>query len=196
MDFLLRFGAVCGALCGVFIAVPGAIEAFTGETAPTSFVLGLAPALAAPLLTAIHLAQRHAAGRLGAVGYAVNLIALGLFGGAAYTLNLALYYLDDAVVDDLLDGPTRVALLGSAAVFVVGTVIFAIAMIQARVLPRVPAWGYAVALPVFALLGPLPDSPLTSGLHVLVGVTLGWLSVALWTPLAVPGERPVAHSVA
>jgi hypothetical protein len=196
MDFLLRFGAVCGVLCGVFIAVPGAIEAFTGETAATSFVLGLAPALAAPLLTAIHLAQHRRAGRLGTTGYAVNLIGLGLFGGATYALNLALFYPDDAVVEDLLDGPTRVALLGSAVVFVAGTVLFAISMVRARVLPRVPAWSYGVALPLFALLGPLPDSPLTSGLYVLVGITLGWLARPLWTPLKIPGERPVAHAVA
>jgi hypothetical protein len=32
---------------------------------------------------------------------------------------VALFYLDDAVVDDLA-GPTRIALLGSAMVFVVG----------------------------------------------------------------------------
>jgi hypothetical protein len=94
-------------------------------------------------------------------------------------LNLALFYLDDAVVEDLLDGPTRVALLGSAAVFVTGTVLFAISMVRARVLPRVPARSYGVALPLLALLGPLPDSPLTSGLHVLVGITLGWLATAL-----------------
>jgi hypothetical protein len=59
------------------------------------------------------------------------------------------------------------------------------------VLPRAPAWAYGIALPLFALLAPLPDSPLTSGLHVLVGLTLGWLSMALastYTPRKIIGR--------
>jgi hypothetical protein len=134
--------------------------------------------LAIPLLTALHLGQLRPAGRLGSVGYAVNLIGLGLFGGAAFTLNMALYYLDDAIIDDLAT-PTRVALLASAAVFVVGTVIFGAAMIRARVYPRPAAWAYTIALPLFALAAPVPDSPLTSGLHVIVGATLVWLATAV-----------------
>ena len=199
MTFLLRFGAFCGVLSGLFIALPGAIEAFTGETAATSFVLGLSPALAIPLLTALHLGQLRTAGRLGSAGYAVNLIGLGLFGGAAFTLNMALYYLDDSIVDDLAT-PTRVAILGSAAVFVVGTVLFGAAMVRARVYPRPAAWMYAIAFPVFALAAPLPDSPLTSALHVIVGGTLVWLSTVLFSNLRALGEteswsRPV-HAVA
>ena len=178
MTSLLRLGAGCGVLSGSFIALPGAVEAFTGETAPTSFVIGLSPALAVPLLMALHLAQLRAAGRLGAVGFAVNVVGLGLFGGAAFTLNLVLFYLDDAVVDDLAV-QTRLALLGSAAVFVVGSVLFGLAMIRAKVHPRPAAWIYTIALPVFALAAPLPDSPLTSAVHVVVGATLVWLSVTL-----------------
>jgi hypothetical protein len=184
MTFLLRFGAACGALSGLFIAVPGAVEAFTGETAATSFVLGLSPALALPLLTALHVGQARAAGRLGAVGYAVNVLGLGLFGGAAYALNLALFYVDGEPA-----GPTRIALLGSVLFFIVGTILFAIAMIRAGVYPRAAAWAYGIALPLFAFAGRLPDTPLTSGLHVVVGATLVWLAAALWTMLkATEGE--------
>jgi hypothetical protein len=189
MTFLIRFGAACGVLCGLFIGLPGAIEAFTGETGPTSFVLGLAPALAIPMITALHLRQQPAGSRLGNAGYAVNLIGLGLFGGAAYTLNLALFYLDDAVVEELAT-PTTLALFGSALVFVAGSLMFGIAMLRARVHPRVPVWAYVTALPLFALAGPLPDSPLTSGLHVLVGATLVWLSASLRRPPAVPPAAP------
>jgi len=180
MDFLLRFGAVCGVLCGLLIGVPGAVEAFTGETAPTSFVLGLSPALAAPLLTALHLTQQRAAGRFGSVAYAANLLGIGLFGGAAFTLNMALFYLDDAELAEVLAGPPRFALLGSVLVFAVGTLLMAVAMVRARVLPRVPAWAYAPALILFAGAARLPDTPLTSALHVVVGLILGWLSVAVW----------------
>jgi hypothetical protein len=190
MTFLLRFGAVCGALCGLFLAVPGAVEAFTGETAATSLVLGISPALAMPLLTAMHLGQLRATGRLGTVGYAVNVIGLGLFGGAAFTLNMALFYLDDAVVEDLAT-QTRLALLGSALVFTVGTVLFGLATVRARVYPRPAAWSYTIAFPVFALAGPLPDSVLTSALHVVVGATLVWLATALWALIPVEREAGI-----
>jgi hypothetical protein len=179
MVSLLRFGSVSGLLCGLSIAAPGAVEAFTGETFATSAVLGVSPALAPPLLVALHLRQAGVAGRLGAVGYAVNLLGLGLFGGAAFALNLALVHLDAAVLAELLAGPTRLALLGSAVVFVAGSALFGVAMVRARVFPRPPAVAYVVALPAFALLAPLPDTPLTSGLHVVVGLTLIWLSLSL-----------------
>jgi len=51
-----------------------------GETAATSFVIGLGvAAFAAPALTGIYLRQSAIAGRFGAVAYAVNLVGLGLF---------------------------------------------------------------------------------------------------------------------
>ena len=139
---------------------------------------GLRPAAADRRSTC---ASAAPAGRFGAVAYAVNLVGLGLFGGAAFALNLVLFFLDDAVVDGLMAGPTRFALLASALVFVVGTVLFGVSMVRARVYPRVPAVGYAVALTVFALLAPLPDTPLTSGVHVLACVSLVWLSATLWS---------------
>ncbi|UUU23643.1 hypothetical protein [Streptomyces sp. DSM 40750] len=175
-----RAGALCGVLSGLLIALPGLVEAFTGETSATSVPLALAPAFALPLLTALHLRQGPAAGSLGKIAATMNLIGLGLFGGAAFASNLVLFYLDEDVVDETLTGPTVPALIGSAAVFAVGCALFGAAMIRARVFPRVPSWGYAVILPLFAFLTALPDSPLTSALHVLVGVILVWLSAALW----------------
>jgi hypothetical protein len=65
-----------------------------------------------------------------------------------------LFYLDEAVVNDLLDGPTNLAALGSAVVFVVGTILFSVSMLRARVLPRIPAAGYGVTFTLLALLAP------------------------------------------
>src|SRR5690348_4612846 len=120
MDILLRLGAVSGVLCGVLTGVPGGIEAVTGETAPTSFLIGLAPAFGLPLLVALYASLGRPAGRFGPVAYTVNLIGLGLFGAAAFTKDEALYFLPPSAVTALLGGPTRVALLLSALVFVVG----------------------------------------------------------------------------
>ncbi|MEJ3744430.1 hypothetical protein WEI85_14180 [Actinomycetes bacterium KLBMP 9797] len=175
MTFLLRLGTLCGVVSGLFIALPGAVEAFTGETAPTSVVLALSPALAAPLLTALYLGQARAGGRLAAIGYAVNIIGLGLFGGAAFTLNAAVYFLDDPV----LAGTTRALLLGSVALLVTGCVLFGLAMVRARVYPAAAAWAYTVVLPVFAFGARLPESVLTSALHVAAGATLIWLATAV-----------------
>lgn len=192
MTSLLRFGAISGMLAGLLIALPSAVEIATGETAATSFALGLSPALGIPLVIALHLGQQPASGRLGSVAYAANVIGLGLFGGAAYALNVVLFHVDEAVVDDLPSLP-RLTLLGSAIVFSIGTVLFGLSMIRARVYPRVPAIGYAVAFPLIALLAPLPDTLLISGIHIVVGIALIWLSTALRTTsrAATPGQIAV-----
>lgn len=170
-----RVAVWCGVLAGVCIGLPGLVEAFTGETAVTSFVLGVSPALAIPLLVVL---ASGVAGVFGAVGYAVNLVGLGLFGGAAFSLNLVLFGADQSVLDSLLAGPTRFALLGSALVFAVGAILFGVAMVRARVHPRVAAVAYAVSLPALALAAPLPDSPLTSAVHVVAGASVAWLAVS------------------
>ncbi|MFJ8108936.1 hypothetical protein [Streptomyces sp. NPDC096132] len=188
-----RTGALCGVLSGLLIALPGLVEAFTGETSATSVPLALAPAFALPLLTALHQRQGPAAGSLGRIAAPLNLIGLGLFGGAAFASNLVLFYVDEDVVDEVLTGPTAPALIGSAAVFAAGCALFGAAMIRARLFPRIPSWGYAVVLPLFAFLTALPDSPLTSALHVLVGVILTWLSSALWR--TAPGAEHTTNRV-
>ncbi|MCC8250135.1 hypothetical protein [Saccharothrix luteola] len=183
MTFLLRFGAFCGTLSGLFIALPGAIEAFTGETTATSLVLGVSPALAAPLVTALHLKQPRTT--LGSVGYAANIVGLGLFGAAAYTVNIALFHLDQPT----LAAPTTAVLTASALIFALGTITFAISMIKSRVHPPIPVWTYAIALPVFTFATRLPDSLFTSALHVVVGGALVWLARSVY-----PANRPATTS--
>ena len=63
MQWLSRFGAVCGVILGLSLGVPGVVEAFTGETVVTSFVVGLGAAFGAPALYAYQLRQADAAGR-------------------------------------------------------------------------------------------------------------------------------------
>jgi hypothetical protein len=176
--WLQRFGAASGVILGLSIGVPGAIEAFTGETAATSLVLGLGVAFAAPAVTALYLHQRDRAGRFGAVAYAVNLLGLGLFTGVAFALNVVLFYLDDAQIAALKAGPTGPALQACGAVFVAGTLLFSASMLRAGVFPRVPAAGYGVALTLLAALAPLKDTPWTSLVHVAAAASVVWLSLA------------------
>ncbi|MEV8531455.1 hypothetical protein [Streptomyces sp. NPDC051211] len=169
-------GAVSGVLLALCLGVPGVVEAFTGETAATSIVIGLGTAFGAPAVTAFHFHQGAAAGRLGVLGYGLNLVGLGLFTGVAFALNLVVFFLDE----ETLPGPTRAAFLGSALVFVLGTVLFSASMVRARVFPRAAAWGYGVFLTLLAFAARLPDSPWTGVLHVLAAASLVRLSLAVW----------------
>lgn len=193
---LMRFSALCGIFSGLFIAIPGSIEGFTGKMTVTSFILGLSPALATPLFIALYQRHSDSAGGFGAAAYAVNLIGLGLFGGAAFTLDMALIHLSKPVLNHLKHGPTYLALLGSAAVFAIGAALFGVSLLRTRVHPRIPAWGYTVILPLFAASAPLPATPLKSALHLLAGATLIWLAASLWSasPSAAHHEVPApAH---
>lgn len=178
---LLRFGAACGVVLGLSIGVPGAVEAFTGETTATSLVIGLGVAFGPPALTAFFLLRGNGSGTFRAVAYGLNAIGLGLFAGVAFALNLVLFFLSDAVVEDVLDGPTGAVVRIAGLVFVAGTVLFGATMIRDRVFPAVPAWGYTVTLPLLALLAPLDDTPLTSAVHLLAAASLIWLSATVWT---------------
>ena len=182
---LARLGAWCGVAAGLTLGLPAAVEAVTGETPATGLVLALSPALAIPLLVVLHLRQAAVTGRSGAIAVTVNLVGLGLFGGAGFALNIVLVHLDEAAVRDLVRGPVLLAFLGSAVVFAAGTVLFGVATVRAGVLPRVPAIAYTVALPVLALAAPLPDNLATSALHVVSGAALVWLAAsAVGGPLA------------
>jgi hypothetical protein len=63
---------VCGIVLALSIGVPGAVEAFTGETAFTSAVIGLGTAFGVPAVLALHGHQAHASGRFGAVAFAAT----------------------------------------------------------------------------------------------------------------------------
>ena len=106
-------------------------------------------------------------------------------------------------MDDVLAGPTGPVIRIAGIVFVLGTVLFGAAMVRSRAFARVPVWGYTVTLPLLALLAPLPDTALTSAVHVLVAASLIWLSVTVWraagltsagTAAATTAGRPTARS--
>ncbi|MFI6098079.1 hypothetical protein ACIA8G_21175 [Lentzea sp. NPDC051213] len=172
--FLPRFGAVCGVILALSIGVPGAIEAFTGETAATSLVIGLGTVFGAPAVVAFHGHQAHASGRFGAFAYAANMLGLGLFTGVAFALNLVIFFQDQVAP------LTSVVLKVASLVFVLGTVLFGVSMVRAKVFPAVPAWGYGISFTLLAVFAALPDTPWSALLHVVCAAVLVWLSAAVW----------------
>ena len=169
----------------------GFISIFTGKTAGAAFVIALAPALAVPLLVAVY-HQRNAdvPGVFGPVAYGLNLLGLGLFGGAAFTIDTALFYLTAPVRDHLKHESTFAALLGSAALFAVGSVLFGVFLLRTRAYPRLLCWAYLVFPALLAVLSPLPDSPLKNAIHGLAGLAVAWLAVTLWRTTPARHSRP------
>jgi hypothetical protein len=190
MNFLNRFGMVGGILGGLATAIPGTIESFAGKAVPTSFVIGLSTFLALPMLSALYLSlpavNQPGRDRLVSAGYATAMVGTGLFGAAVYTLDIVLVRLDKTALKDTLQGTPRLALLGSILVFVIGTVLFGVSLLRSGRYPRLPVWGYTLALPGLAIGGALPYSPYKGILHVLSGASLIWLALRL------PGRSPSA----
>jgi hypothetical protein len=190
-EWLLRFGAVAGVIFGLSLGVPGIIEAFTGETTVTSFIVAVGvAAFGLPALFAFYLHQADVAGRFGAVAFAVNAIGLGLFAAGSFAFNLVLFFVDDAVSDAVLDGPTMWALLAGGLTFVVGNVLFGVSMVRSGVMPRPAAVGYGVALVMIAVLGSLDDSLISSLAHVVAAFSLTALSVRVWRRASTGGQKP------
>jgi hypothetical protein len=191
---LPRFSAASGLLAGLFLAVPGFISIFTGKTAGAAFLIALAPALGIPLLVAVfHQRNADVPGAFGPVAYGLNLIGLGLFSGAAFTIDTALFYVATPVKDHLKHEPTIVALLGSAAIFAVGAVLFGVFLLRTKAYPRLLCWAYIVFPGLLAALSPLPESPLKNAIHALAGLTIAWLAVTLWRTTARPASGSRSH---
>jgi len=193
---LPRFSAASGLLAGLFLAVPGFISIFTGKTAGAAFLIALAPAFGIPLLVAVfHQRNADLPGVFGPVAYGLNLIGLGLFSGAAFTIDTALFYVSTPVKDHLKHEPTVAALLGSAGLFAVGSVLFGVFLLRTGAYSKLLCWAYIVFPGLLAALSPLPESPLKNAVHALAGLTIAWLAVTLWrtTPARPPRSRSAAR---
>ncbi|WP_394613584.1 hypothetical protein JNUCC0626_27100 [Lentzea sp. JNUCC 0626] len=174
--YLPRFGAACGIVLALSIGVPGAVEAFTGETAFTSAVIGLGTAFGAPAVLALHGHQAHASGQFGAFAFAANLLGLGVFTGVAFALNLVIFFSPGPVAP-----LTALVLKAGSLVFVVGSVLFGVSLVRARVFPAVPSWGYGIGFVLLAVFAVLPDTPVSALVHVACAAVLVWLSVSVWS---------------
>jgi hypothetical protein len=137
-----------------------------------------ASALTLFTLTGLYLYQREPIGRVGLVGYGLNLVGLaGLF--AIEVITHAVFpYLSTATRDDLLAGPTRVWFLVIAVTFMAGVLIFGIVSLRARVYPAGASVLYLAGFVPAALRGIVPDPVYLAGLSV-GGIAVLWLSITL-----------------
>ncbi|WP_067530949.1 hypothetical protein [Nocardia crassostreae] len=178
---LLRLSAIGGLVCGAAIAFAGLTELVTGhKTTLTQLLNGGAAPFGIGLLVGLYLLQRNRLGRFGAVAFVVQFLGFAYFAGVAYTRNFVLVHLDRATVDELLETPARFAFLATAMTALLGTLLFAAALLRAGAVPRAATALYAIGLSLLCLTFLLP-APIVRVGHIVAGAGMIWLAAAVWS---------------
>jgi hypothetical protein len=189
---LYRFVGLAGLGCALLLFVNSARRGgilpengLTHAIAPFGALLGLFA------LTGLYLYQRAEAGRLGAVGFALN--AAGLAGAFAieYSIHFVFPYLGKDQVTSLVEGSTGRAFLVTAVVLITGVVLFGIASWRAGRLPAAAVGLYVIGMIPGSLRSAVPVPVYLLGL-VVAAIGVAWMSVPLLRSLSAPAPTPAA----
>jgi len=136
-------------------------------------------------LTGLYLYQREALGRWGLVGYLVNWFGIGAVAGLDYTRLFVLPFLERSITAELLAGPTRTVFFASALIFLAGVVIFGVAMLRGKVMPRLPILMYVIGFIPYSLPTLFPD-PVVRIAQIVGTLGIMGLGYVLWTATQEP----------
>lgn len=173
---LFRLSSVAGLLSSLAIITDNLLP----EGNAYNWVGVLSPVFGLLALTGLYLWQRESSGKLGVLGYTVNLLGMGLFVGLAFANAFMLPYLSGTVLKELFAGPTRWAFVAGGSIFLVGVILFGLATIKARTYPRLAAVLYMVGFIPISLQPLFPTIVITLG-GLMAGIGIAWFSYALWS---------------
>ena len=137
---LIRYGGMAAMLGGIVFMVDGLLGLANKDAQYLDVIFIVALVLVLVGLAGLHALQRDSYGRIGRVGFYTVVIAT-----LAQILGLAVLLAGSAALEWLIP-------IGSLAVLV-GFVLYGVATLQARVLPRWCVVGLIVGLPVTIALG-------------------------------------------
>ncbi|WP_143175570.1 hypothetical protein [Cryptosporangium aurantiacum] len=184
-----RLAGLAGLLTGVLLLFNDLRrEGLVPENAFTECIAPLPAVLALYAVTGLYLRQREPAGRLGLVGYALNLAGIAGLLIAEFASHYIFADLPMAEVDALLEGRARAGFLVIAAVFAVGVTLFSVASWRSRIYPRWAVGLYAAGFLLAAGRGAVPDLVVSLGFLLgSIGVLgLSWTLRRISTPEPVP----------
>jgi hypothetical protein len=192
---LLRWAGLAGVVGGVLVVVteivlwaiigdqPSSVAAASSTFFVTMTLQLLAAYLAFLALIGLYARQATESGGLGLASFVIASLGTALMIGALSAgafLTPAIAELAPQSLDALEAAPPGTALVGWISVelfFILGWILFGIASLRAKVVPRLAAWLLILAMVVmlvFDFIG-LPGS------GVVFGVALGWLGWWLWS---------------
>lgn len=179
---LIRTGAGCAAAAFVVVAGYEALNLALGypETGSGDAIVSAGHAVWMPLavfaLVGLYLRQETSTGRLGTAGFGLAVLGTMLL-GSIYVSDVILGSAIEAAAPEVFDEPTTtmiVSVVAGGAAFAVGHLLYAIATLRARSLPRPAAVVYLVGAVIgLAWIVGLP------GATVVLHAGMAWLGLAI-----------------
>ncbi len=181
---LIRIFAFAGFISTAILLVNAAKRAGIIPPSPfTQLAAPIAQIAAIGLVIGIYLLISRKAGALAASGAVISVTSLAGLVGVEFVLNLVFPYIGQDVVAVLRSGPLGIALTVVSMLFLVGTVIFMLALWRTSSVPKGAIILYtATSLPI-ALRTVFPETVLQLG---LVGLAVAAAFLATWMLRNIP----------
>jgi hypothetical protein len=185
---LIRIFAFAGFVAGAILLVNAAKRAGIIPTSPfTQLAAPIAQVAAIGLVVGMYLLISRKAGMLAASGAVISVASLAGLVGVEFVLNLVFPYVGQDVVAVLRSGPLGIALTAVSVLFLLGTVIFMLALWRTSTVPKGAIILYTVSSVPIALRTVFPETVLQLG---LVGLAVAAAFLGTWMLRNTP--RPTA----
>jgi len=169
---------IAGFISGIVLVVNAAKRAGILELSPvTQLVAPLAQVMAIGLIIGIFVATPAMRGRMGSVGVVLYVAALVALVGLEFVINLVFPYVAPEVIGELRGGPLGIAFLVTSVSFLLGSIIFFIALWRVSQSPKIAILVSVISSVPIALRTAFPEVALQIG---LVGLAVGVSLLALW----------------
>jgi hypothetical protein len=183
---LIRIFAFAGFISTAILLINAAKRAGIIPTSPfTQLAAPIAQIAAIGLVIGLYLLVSRKAGALAASGAVISVMSLAGLVGVEFVLNLVFPYVGQDVVAVLRSGPLGIALTVVSMIFLLGTVIFMLALWRTSSVPKGAIILYTASSLPIALRTVFPETVLQLG---LVGLAVAAAFLATWMLRSIPGK--------
>src|SRR5215217_4152094 len=156
--FPIRLAAVMGLVAAVVLFVNAAKRAGLIPVSPaTQLVAPLAQALAIILVVGLAAVAMRQSSRYSSVALALNVVGLAAATGVEWVINLVFIGLDPVQIAALRTGPLGTAFVAASMIFLLGSILYCVALVRDGMAPRIPIIAYAIATVPIALRTFVPE---------------------------------------
>jgi hypothetical protein len=176
--FTVRLAAVTGLAAAAVLFVNAVKRAgLIPVNSATQLAAPLAQALAIILVVGLATVALRQSSKFSAVALALNVLGLAAVTGVEWVINLVFVRLDPSQIAALRAGPLGTAFVAASMIFLLGSILYCLALLRDGKAPRIPVIAYALATVPIALRNFVPELALDLAL-ALLGASVIWL--ALW----------------